>query len=136
MGKSQKCGLDKFGDVHATVDWDKGPIGQGVHDACRLNLCNMKKFEHTNKRQKKREVDECLYESSSMFDTCSPSTATAAKRLRSSLGLIYDKTKYVWCCKIEMDSAKNPKPKFLRSSMDSFQESHGGPGKCETESAV
>ncbi len=46
-------GLDTFGDVHATVDWDKGPVGQCAHDACRLTLCNMKKFEKANKDRKK-----------------------------------------------------------------------------------
>ena len=45
-------GLDKFGDVPATVDWDKGPIGQCVHDACRLTLCNTKKLEQANKTEK------------------------------------------------------------------------------------
>ena len=94
MGKSQEkvllwSGLDKFGDVHVTVDWDKGPIGQCVYNARRLNLCNMKKLEQANKRQKTRDVDECLSQSSSMSDACSQ--APAAKRLRSNLWLIYDK---------------------------------------------
>jgi len=84
-------GLDTFGDVHAIVDWDKGPIGQCVHDECRLKLCNTKTLDQANKRQKKREVDECRSQSSTTSDTCSPATAPAAKRLRSSLGLIYEK---------------------------------------------
>ncbi len=43
-------GLDKFGDVHATVDWGKGPIGQRVHDTCRLNLSSAKKLEQATVR--------------------------------------------------------------------------------------
>ena len=46
-------GLDKFGDVYATVDWDKGPMGQCVHDSCRLTLSNTRKLDQAKKRQKK-----------------------------------------------------------------------------------
>ena len=31
-----------------------------------INLCNKRKLEQANKRQKKREVDECLSQSSSI----------------------------------------------------------------------
>ena len=48
--------LDKFGDVHATVDWDKGPVGQYVHNTCMLTFSNTKKLEQAKKRQKKREL--------------------------------------------------------------------------------
>ena len=34
-------GLDKSGHVYSTtVDWDKGPVGQCVHEKCRLTLIN------------------------------------------------------------------------------------------------
>ena len=46
-------GLDKFANVHATVDWDKGHVGQCVHNTCRLTLLNAKKLKQTKKRQKK-----------------------------------------------------------------------------------
>ena len=42
--------------------------------------------------------------------------APAAKRLRSSQGLIYDTTKCVWCCKAE--SAKHRKSKLCLNSYD------------------
>ena len=51
--------LDKFGDVHATVDWGKSSIGQCVHDTCRLNLSSATKLEQATVRQKKRDVNEC-----------------------------------------------------------------------------
>ena len=89
--------LDKFGDVHATVDWDKGPIGQRVHDACRLNLCNTKKLEQANKRHKNRVFDECLSQSSSTSNAYSRAAAPAAKKVRTSQGLIYDNTKSKRC---------------------------------------
>ena len=46
------------------------------------------KTGQANKRQKNREVDECQSQFSSVSDTCFPAAAPAAKRLRSSLGLI------------------------------------------------
>ena len=88
--------LDKFGDVHATVDWDKGPVGQYVHNTCMLTFSNTKKLE---KRQKKREADESQSHFSSVSEVCPPDVAPLAKRLRSSLGVIHDKTKCVWYCK-------------------------------------
>ena len=88
-------GLDKFGDVHATVDWGKGPIGQCVHDTCRLNLSSTKKLEQATVRQKKRELNECQAQSSSVPRVPSPTAPPAAKRLRSTLGVIHDKTKCV-----------------------------------------
>jgi len=49
-------GLDKFGDVHKTIDWDKGPTGHYVHEAYRLTLCSAMKLERAIKRQTKRDV--------------------------------------------------------------------------------
>ncbi len=103
-------GLDKFGSVHECVDWVKGPVGHFMHDSCRLTFSNTKKLEQAQKRQKKHEVDECQSQSSSI-EVSSQDEAPAAKRLRSSLGLIHDKNKCVWCCKPE--SAKHPEPKLL-----------------------
>lgn len=108
-------GLDKFGNVYATVDWDRGPAGQCVHDSCRLTLCNAKKLEQAKKRQEKREFDQCQSVSLSMPDDC-PAVAPAAKRLRSSLGLIHDKSKCVWCCKSE--SVRHPESKLSLISYD------------------
>ena len=48
-------GLDKFGNVYATVDWDNGPAAQCVHDSCRLTLCNSKKLEQAKKGTRKKD---------------------------------------------------------------------------------
>ena len=42
--------------------------------------------------------------------------ARSAKRLRSDLGQIHDKTKCVWCCKPE--STKHPETKLVLISYD------------------
>lgn len=108
-------GLDKFGTVHSTVDWGKGPCGQCVHDTCRFSLSSAKKLELAIKRKKKQEV-ECQAQSSSVSDVPSPTGPPAAKRLRSTLGAIHDKTKCVWCCKAE--TTKHPESKLNLISYD------------------
>ena len=61
-------------------------------------------------------MDECQSQSSSIAEVSSQDEAPAAKRLRSSLGLIHDKNKCVWCCKPE--SEKHPESKLLLISYD------------------
>ena len=94
----------------------EGPVKHFIHDSCRLMLSNTKKLEQVQKRQKKREVDECQSQSSSIAEVSSQDEAPATKRLQSSLGLIHDKNKCVWCCKPE--SAKHPESKLLFISYD------------------
>lgn len=46
-------GLDTFGDVYTTVNWENGHNGQCVHKACSLHLATTRKLEQAKKRQKK-----------------------------------------------------------------------------------
>ena len=64
-------GLDKFGSVHECIDWVKGPVGHFIHDSSGLTLSNTGKLEQAQKRQKKREVDECQSQSSSIAEVSS-----------------------------------------------------------------
>ena len=48
-------GLDKFGEVHETVDWEKGHSGQCVHNSCQLTISSERKLKQAQQRQKKRE---------------------------------------------------------------------------------
>ena len=59
----------------------------------------------------KREADVSQSHSSSVSEVCSPAVAPLAKRLQSSLGVIHDKTKCVWCCKTK--SPRHPESKLL-----------------------
>lgn len=52
------------------------------------------------RQEKKQVVDECQSQSSSMSDVCFLDTLPAAKRLRSSLGQIHNKTKCAWWVKM------------------------------------
>ena len=100
-------GLDKFWYVNETVDWDKGPVGQYVHAACRLTLCNTKNLEQAIKDRKTDKFDECVSQHWSLFDACSLADAQAVKRLRSSLGQIDGKT----TSKICQEKAHGMRPK-------------------------
>ena len=109
-------GLDKLGDVQATVDWGKSPIGQCVHDTCRLNFIKCEETGTGHRKTEKRDVNACQAQSSSVSRVPSPTAPPAAKRLRSTLGVINDKTKCVWCCKTE--TAKHPESKLKLISYD------------------
>ncbi len=110
-------GLDKFGNIHSSVDWEHGPSGHCVHESCKMTLCNATKLEQAKKRQKKRELEQSHShdKASSVSGHCSQAVP-AAKRLRSSLGAIHDKRKCVWCCKPE--STKHPESKLYLISYD------------------
>ena len=60
-------GLDKFGDVYERVDWDKGFVGQFVHDTSRLALSSARKLVQAINRERKRESDESQSSFSSKF---------------------------------------------------------------------
>ena len=104
-------GLDKFGDVYERVDWDKGSVGQFVHDTCRLTLSSARKLEQAINRQRKRESDESQSSFSSKSYDLFTDASSSYKRLRSRLGPIHDKTKCAWCCKPE--SPKHPESKLI-----------------------
>ena len=62
----------------------------GVGHVCMIPACsNTKKLEQAQKRQKKREVDQCQSQSSSIAEVI----PKIKLQLRSSLGLIHDKNK-------------------------------------------
>jgi hypothetical protein len=69
-------------------------------------------------KKEKREADESHSQSSTVpiANACPPSAAPTAKRLRSSLGVVHNKTTCVWCCKAE--SAKHPESKLYLISYD------------------
>ena len=104
-------GLDKFGDVYERVDWDKGSVGQFVHDTCRLTLSSARKLVQAINRERKRESDESQSSFSSKSYDSFTDASSSCKRLRSSLGPIHDKTKCAWCCKPE--SPKHPESKLI-----------------------
>ena len=54
--KAFNCkGLDKFGNVYDTVDWEMGPCGKHLHSNCRFDISSSDKLNRSKTRQQKRE---------------------------------------------------------------------------------
>lgn len=89
-------GLDRFGHVYDTVDWDLGPIGKHMHANCRLDISSSDKLNRSKSRQQKREKDS----ESPDHPEC-PDHQPATKRPRSNVGIVHEKDLCVWCMKPE-----------------------------------
>ena len=91
-------GLDRFGKVFDTFDWDNGPDGFYMHANCYISLSLKRKFEQSLKR-KDQDTTEITSEKSADNDDKESSSATV-KRLRSSIdGPVHAKDKCIWCMK-------------------------------------
>ncbi|KAG0727462.1 hypothetical protein GWK47_034598 [Chionoecetes opilio] len=90
--------LDKLRHVHENVDWEKGPKAE--------------------KRKQKSEEHLERNEASDQQDP--PPEASAPKRLRSSMGVLHDKTLCVWCMKRGYKSSNRDKQILLLSTVDAW----------------
>ena len=54
-------GLDKFGELYDSVDWDAGPIGNYIHSTCSLKISSSRFLEMAQKRLEKRKSCAYLY---------------------------------------------------------------------------
>ena len=107
--KSEKWkGLDRFGEIFDTTEWDNGPIGVYMHANCYLTLSSSRKLEQSGKR---KEQDIAKYASEKSVESVESegkeTFSSASKRLRSSIGgPVHAKDKCIWCMKIA--DAKHP----------------------------
>ena len=90
-------GLDMFGNVYDTVNWQQGPSGKHVHGNCRFDISSSDKLNRAKTRQQKRERDSASHECPDDHDLAGP----APKCLRSSVGIVHNKNLCVWCMKPE-----------------------------------
>ena len=72
-----------------TVDWENGPKGHFMHSSCYINMCSSKHLMQAQKRKQK----------SANQDEQPPTSEPAIKKLRSSMGVLHDKSLCVWCMK-------------------------------------
>lgn len=89
--------LDRFQNVHENVDWENGPKGYYMHNACYTSLSSKRCLSQAEKR--KRKLDENL-ERGNQSGEEDPSPAPSPfspKKLRSSVGIVHDKNVCVWC---------------------------------------
>ena len=63
-------GLDKYGDVCETVDWETDPAGKLWHKACKREICGERKLEQakTRKRKSDERVSKIVEEKKSNND--------------------------------------------------------------------
>ena len=107
--------LDIFGNVYTSVNWDNGPTGFSYHENCKIDFTSSRKLEQAFGRKDKLSSSEnCDTPSTSQIDH--ELQVPAAKRLRSSLGVVHDKNLCVWCRKC--DDPKHRESKFLLLSYD------------------
>ena len=102
-------GLDKFGDLYNSIQWDTGPAGHYIHKACYISLSSSAYLEKALQREKKRKELECANEISTQQETDEDYIGPKpSKCLRSSLGgPLHEKTKCVWC--MEEEDMRHPK---------------------------
>ena len=112
--QSQKWrGLDKYGRVWESTNWDEGPEGQFMHDGCYISLCSKRGLEQAVKRKQKADAENeqplpnMEQDLSSVHDAC-PVTPPQ-KRTRSSTGVLYSKHLCVWC--LQPKDTKHPNRK-------------------------
>ena len=53
-------GLDKFGSVFDTINWDNGPKGLYIHSSCLISLSSSRKLEQLKKRSESLHGDESM----------------------------------------------------------------------------
>ena len=87
-------GVDKFGTVADTVDWNSVPDGKLWHKICKLNICTDQKLQRAiNRKEKFGGVsDERKAELSFHGDDERPVT-------RLSIGPVHHRTSCIWCMK-------------------------------------
>ena len=83
-------GCDRFGNVYDSVDWELGPHGKHLHTSCRLDISSSDKLKRSKLRQKKQDRGSSFHEASCRDEPDLESLAP--KRLRSSTGIVHDKT--------------------------------------------
>ena len=92
-------GLDKFGDVWDTTNWENGQKGRYMHSNCYITLCSSKKRGQAITRNvKKREAakDVPVQDTSHL-----PPFSPIKKKTRLSTGAIQENDRCVWCMKKE-----------------------------------
>ena len=52
-------GLDKYGDLYDSIDWDAGPTGKYIHRTCGFNIASSRCLELAKKRFEKGK--SCLF---------------------------------------------------------------------------
>ena len=111
-------GIDKFGDLWDTANWEDGQKGRFMYNSCYITLRSSKKREQAIIRDAKaREAANEILKSTSqpLIHSDSLRTSPLQKRIRLSAGLIHKKDQCLWCMKNEdKKHPDRPSSKLLR----------------------
>lgn len=93
-------GLDRFQNACENVDLEKGPKGYFMHSTCYATLSNKRSLSQAQKRKQKSEKGhESDNHQTDQEDPSADTTSFSPKKLRSSVGIVHDKSLCVWCNK-------------------------------------
>ena len=90
-------GLDKFGEVYERVSWEKGPIGQFLHQNCKIYLASKRKFDQAAAREKSSaEHSNVGLSNQEECDLLQATSCLEVTRRRSD-GLLHSQDLCIWC---------------------------------------
>lgn len=69
-------GLDRYGCIYDSVDWDNGPTGYYIHKICKLRIGTQKKLNEAKARQKKRKLQESHAQNVTISDDIQPNVSS------------------------------------------------------------
>ena len=91
-------GLDKYGNVLESVNWDNGPSESFFHTLCKTEFASKNKLEQSKARKAEAETSALK----SCNDSSSEDVSLSSKRLScSTTGLLHNKDLCIWCMKPE-----------------------------------
>lgn len=100
-------GLDTFGKVAETVDWNVSPESYLMHAQCKIKLYNSKALDQAKKRKERLEkpCNEDIERSQCQSEN---ETEKLSRNTRKSFdGIIHSKDLCIWCMKPEDKRHKN-----------------------------
>lgn len=112
--------INPFSNIHSSVDWEKGPKEQHMHNACYATLSSNTYYSKAKRRTltTTQSVDDDGQEVTELNIT---QEASEPKKLRSDTGRLHDKSCCVWCMKGQKFNTFNrDKQILLLSTLDAW----------------
>ena len=97
-------GLDRFGSVFESTQWERGAKDFFVHKSCYISISSKRKLGQAMKRKEKgydeKEMNSSCAQQDDTVEVEKEAQPSSPKRLRSSIGgPLHEKDKCVWCMK-------------------------------------
>ena len=103
-------GLDTFGKVAETVNWNASPCSYFMHTQCKIKLYNSRALDQAKKRKEKLESATHGSEENDEKDQVQLKDDNSTRSTRKSFdGITHSKYLCIWCMKSEDKRHKNRK---------------------------